>query len=297
MIPRFLRIFVVVLWTLTQQVRRAQPGPPCPECGPPVSPVLGFSVCSMWQEAEAQLFPHAFSTVLFLFFKPAIQIKAVLFASYCSLCVFRIYNLAKQIGARRNWVDEDAWRALEDLKSRWSSRFSIILCCLSHIQNIPFEMWLCFSCAIKDAVEFASTSRECRICWSLVSIPSTKPLWLFQDGHLVSLIAWCIMMHYKLSYISYICSPFFNQCQCQQKRLCPDIETCRPAVAKESARVLSRRVWLSCHKSFSLHRTSDVKLKHIMHIEADDFFDFLLWVKPGRLAWDLLGLLLILCRT
>ena len=63
------------------------------------------------------------------------------------------------------------------------------------------------------------------------------------------------------------------------KTVVPDIETCRPSVAKESARVLSRRVWLSCHKSFSLHRTSDVKLKHIMHIEADDFFDFLLWVK------------------
>ena len=63
------------------------------------------------------------------------------------------------------------------------------------------------------------------------------------------------------------------------KTVVPDIETCRPSVAKEGARVLSRRVWLSCHKSFSLHRTSDVKLKHIMHIEADDFFDFLLWVK------------------
>eukprot|EP00438_Fugacium_kawagutii_P032566 Skav210545 [mRNA] locus=scaffold1646:29944:30719:+ [translate_table: standard] len=25
-------------------------GPPCPDCGPPASPRLGFSVCTMWQE-------------------------------------------------------------------------------------------------------------------------------------------------------------------------------------------------------------------------------------------------------
>ena len=42
---------------------------------------------------------------------------------------------------------------------------------------------------------------------------------------------------------------------------------CRPSVAKESARVLSRRAWSSCHKSFNVHRTSDIKLNNIMIYE------------------------------
>ena len=42
---------------------------------------------------------------------------------------------------------------------------------------------------------------------------------------------------------------------------------CRPSVAKESARVLSRCAWLSCHKSFNVHRTSDIKLNNIMIYE------------------------------
>ena len=111
------------------------------------------------------------------------------------------------------------------------------------------------------------------------------------------------MMH-KLKLCWVICShmfSFFNQCQCHvAKTVVPDIETCRPLVAKESARVLSRRVWLSCHKRVSLHRASSERHK----IEAYYAYWsrwFLQRLPPlsqaGRLAWDLLGLLLILCRT
>lgn len=34
----------------------AQSGPPCPECGPPIS--SGFSVCMVWQEVRAPIFQN-----------------------------------------------------------------------------------------------------------------------------------------------------------------------------------------------------------------------------------------------
>ena len=94
-----------------------QPGPPCPECGPPVSPVLGFSVCSMWQEAEAPVVStclfYGIVGIVFFYFFENLQFKSRRFclqvtAQYvCS----GFTTWPSRLGRGRNWVDEDAWRA------------------------------------------------------------------------------------------------------------------------------------------------------------------------------------------
>ena len=104
------------------------------------------------------------------------------------------------------------------------------------------------------------------------------------------------MMHYKLSYISYICSPFSTNVNvskngCARHRDLPSFR----GQGKCTSSLEARLVVVS--QKFQFAPNERRKIEAYYAYWSRWFLRLPPLSQAGRLAWDLLGLLLILCRT